>query len=75
MCGLLSGPQKSGRNNGVVGLTGFSNERMCGLCSGHKKMAVIEGWSYGGVPLNSQSCTKQTPSGNAVVPAYYVMST
>ena len=32
-----------GRNNGVVGLTGFSNKRMC---SGHKKVVVIKAWSY-----------------------------
>ena len=26
-----------GRNNGVVGLTGFSNKRMCGLLLGPQK--------------------------------------
>ena len=36
-----------GRNNRLVGLTGFSYKRMCGLSgSGHKKVVVIEGWSY-----------------------------
>ena len=46
-----------GRNNGVVGLTGFSNKRMCGLLFGPQKsgrnkgMVVLTGWSCGGVPL------------------------
>ena len=36
-----------GRNNGVVGLTGFSDKKMSGLfCSGHKKVVAITGWSY-----------------------------
>ena len=39
-----------GHNNRVVGLTGFSNKRTCGLCSGHKKVVVLKGWSYGGFP-------------------------
>ena len=38
-----------GRNNEVVGLTGFSNKRCVGFCSGHKKVVVIKGWLYGGV--------------------------
>ena len=31
------GPQKSSGNNRVVGLTGFSNKRMCGLLFGPQK--------------------------------------
>ena len=44
-------------SNGVVGLTGFSNKRMCGLLFGPQKssrnrgVVVLTGWSYGGVPL------------------------
>ena len=34
-----------GRNKGMVGLTGFSSKRMCGLFSGHNKVVVIKGWS------------------------------
>ena len=46
-----------GRNNGVVGLTGFSDKEMSGLLFGPLKsgrnngVVVITGWSYGGVPL------------------------
>ena len=46
-----------GRNNGVVGLTGFSDKKMSGLLFGPKKsgrnnaVVVLTGWSYGGVPL------------------------
>ena len=46
-----------GRNNGVVGLTGFSDKKMSGLLfrpkkSGHNNaVVVLTGWSYGGAPL------------------------
>ena len=46
-----------GRNNGVVGFTGFSNKRMRGLFFAPQKsgrnegMVVLTRWSYGGVPL------------------------
>ena len=46
-----------GRNNGVVGLTGFSDKKMSGLLFGPQKsgrnngVVVLTGWSYGGVPL------------------------
>ena len=46
-----------GRNNRVVRLTGFSNEKMCGLLFGPQKsghnieLVVLTGWLYGGVPL------------------------
>ena len=46
-----------GCNNRVVGLTGFSNKRMCGLLfgpqkSGHNKgVFILTGWLYGRVPL------------------------
>ena len=40
-----------GRNNGVVGLTGFSDKKMSGLLFGPQKVVLIKGWSYGGVPL------------------------
>ena len=46
-----------GRNNGVVGLTGFSDKEMSGLLFGSQKsghnngVVVLTGWSYGGVPL------------------------
>ena len=42
-----------GRNNGVVGLTGFSDKKMSGLLFGPQKSGRINitGWSYGGVPL------------------------
>ena len=46
-----------GRNNRVVRLTGFSNEKMCGLLFGPQKrgrnieLVVLMGWSCGGVPL------------------------
>ena len=45
------------RNNGVVGLTGFSDKKMSGLLFAPKKsgrnnaVVVLTGWSYGGVPL------------------------
>ena len=45
------------RNNGVVGLTGFSDKKMSGLFFEPKKSGrnipgvVLTGWSYGGVPL------------------------
>ena len=45
-----------GRNNGVVGLTGFSDKKMSGLLFGRQKrglnngVVVLTGWSYGGVP-------------------------
>ena len=48
-----------GRNNGVVGLTGFSGKKMSGLLFGPQKsgrnngVVVLTGWSYGGVPLYS----------------------
>ena len=32
-----------GRNNGVVGLTGFSNKRMCGLLFGPQKSSRSKG--------------------------------
>ena len=35
-----------GRNNGVVGLTGFSDKKMSGLLFGPQKVVVITGWSY-----------------------------
>ena len=44
-------------NNTVVGLTVFSNERMCGLLFGpqksgrNKRVAVLTVWWYGEVPL------------------------
>ena len=44
-----------GRNNGVVGLTGFSDKKMSGLLLGPQKsgrdngVVVLTGWSYGGV--------------------------
>ena len=40
-----------GRNNGVVGLTGFSDNKMCGLLFGPQKsgrnngVVVLTGWS------------------------------
>ena len=46
-----------GHNNGVVGLTGFSDKKLSGLLFGPKKsgrnnaVVVLTGWSYGGVPL------------------------
>ena len=50
-----------GRNNGVVGLTGFSDKNVSGLLFGPQKsgrnngVVVLTGrmvvWSYGGVPL------------------------
>jgi len=46
-----------GRNNGVVGLTGFSDKKMSGLLFGPQKsghnngVVVLTRWSYGGVPL------------------------
>ena len=42
-----------GRNNGVVGLTGFSDKKMSGLLFGPQKSGRNNGpgWSYGGVPL------------------------
>ena len=46
-----------GRNKGMVGLTGFSSKRMCGLLFGaqqsgrNKGMVGLTGWSCGGVPL------------------------
>ena len=46
-----------GRNNGVVGLTGFLDKKMSGLLFLPKKSGrnnvvfVLTGWSYGGVPL------------------------
>ena len=46
-----------GRNNGVVRLRGFSNNRTHGLLFGpqksgrNKRVVVLTGWSYGGVPL------------------------
>ena len=46
-----------GRNNGAVGLTGFSDKKMIGLLFGPQKrgrnngVVVLMGWSYGGVPL------------------------
>ena len=46
-----------GRNNRVVGLTGFSDKKMSGLlCEPQKSgrnngVVVLTGWSYGGVPL------------------------
>ena len=50
-----------GRNNGVVGLTGFSDKKMSGLLFGPQKsgrnngVVVLTGWSYGGVPLYGKS--------------------
>ena len=50
-----------GRNNGVVGLTGFSDKEMSGLLFGPQKsgrkneVVVLTGWSYGGVPLYNQT--------------------
>ena len=44
-------------NNGLVGLTGFSDKKMSGLVFGPQKssrnngVVVLTGWSYGGVPL------------------------
>ena len=35
-----------GRNNGVVGLTRFSDKKMSGLLFGPQKVVVITGWSY-----------------------------
>ena len=49
-----------GRNNGVVGLTGFSDKKMSGLLFGPQKsgrnngVVVLTGWSYGGVPLKKK---------------------
>ena len=46
-----------GRNNGVVGLAGFSDKKMSGLLFGPQKsgrnnwVVLSTGWSYGGVPL------------------------
>ena len=46
-----------GRNNGVVGLAGFSDKKMSGLLFGPQKsgrnngVVLLTGWSYGGVPL------------------------
>ena len=46
-----------GRNNGMVGLTGFSDKKMSGLLFGPQKggrnngVVVLTWWSYGGVPL------------------------
>ena len=46
-----------GRNNGVVGLTGFSDKKMSGFLFGPQKsgrnneVVVLTGWSYGGAPL------------------------
>ena len=46
-----------GRNNGVVGLTGFSDKKMSGFLFGPQQsgrnngVVVLTGWSYGGVPL------------------------
>ena len=43
-----------GRNNGVVGLTGFSDKKMSGLLFGPQKsgrnngVVVLTRWSYGG---------------------------
>ena len=43
-----------GRNNGVVGLTGFSDKKMSGFLFGPQKsgrnnrLDVLTGWSYGG---------------------------
>ena len=50
-----------GRNNGVVGLTGFSDKKMSGLVFGPQKssrnngVVVLTGWSYGGVSLYAKS--------------------
>ena len=47
-----------GRNNGVVGLAGFSDKKMSGLLFGPQKsgrnngVVLLTGWSYGGVPLH-----------------------
>ena len=35
-----------GRDNGVVGLTGFSDKKMSGLLFGPQKVVVLTGWSY-----------------------------
>ena len=46
-----------GHNNGVVGLTGFSDKKMSWLLFGPQKsggnngVVVLTGWSYSGVPL------------------------
>ena len=46
-----------GRNNGMVGLTGFSDMKRRGFLFGPQKsgrnneLVVLTGWSYGGVPL------------------------
>ena len=46
-----------GRNERVVGSTGFSFKKMCGLSFGPQRsgsntgVVVLTGWSHGGVPL------------------------
>ena len=37
-----------GRNSGVVGLTGFSRKKMCGLLFGQQKSGrnKLKGWTY-----------------------------
>ena len=51
-----------GRNNGVVGLTGFSDKEMFGpQKSGlYNRVVVLTGWSYGGVPLHIIVLAKRT---------------
>ena len=43
-----------GRFNGVVGLAGLLDKKMSGICSGHKKVVVLTGWSFGGVSLDNE---------------------
>ena len=49
-----------GRNNGVVGLAGFSDKKMSGLLFGPQKssrnngVVLLTRWSYGGVPLHRE---------------------
>ena len=56
-----------GRNNGVVGLTGFLDKKMSGLLFGPQKsgrnngVVVLTGWSYGGVPLYYQNNSTSSP--------------
>ena len=60
-----------GRNNGVVGLTGFSDKEMSALLfwpqniGRNKGVVVLTGWAYGGVPLYKLFKTDTLP-GHAV---------
>ena len=67
-----------GRNNGVVGLTRFSEKKMSGLLFGPQKsgrnnrVVVLTGWSYDGVPLYKLSQNKPNEFSSAFIVAALV---